>query len=82
VALGGEQVDTSIEGAYPHLAEWVKLHGWIEIGHDDHSRSFIRALDIGGMVWEGKETYTSLDAALQDVEEGLGAWMSEQFGTA
>jgi hypothetical protein len=42
-------VETSIESAYPHLTEWVKMHGWIEIGHDDFSRSFVRALDIGGM---------------------------------
>ena len=75
-------METPIESAYPHVTEWVKIHGWIEIGHDDFSRSFIRALDIGGMVWEGRETYASLDEALQAAEEGLATWMSEQFGTA
>jgi hypothetical protein len=34
------------------------------------------------VVWEGRETYASLDEALQAAEEGLAAWMSEQFGTA
>lgn len=35
---------------YPHLSEFVMTHGWIEIGQDDFSQPFIRALDIGGMI--------------------------------
>jgi len=50
---------------------------WIEIGQDDYSRSFVRALDIGGMVWEGRETYATLDDALQALDTALGAWMKE-----
>jgi hypothetical protein len=45
---------------------------------DGMSRSFIRALDAGGMVWEGQEYYATLGDALQDVEAGLAAWMREQ----
>src|SRR5438045_3809237 len=37
---------------YPHLEAWVYEQGWIEIGTDQYSRSFIRILDSGGMVWE------------------------------
>ena len=37
-------------------------------GADDYSQSFIRALDMGGMVWEGKPKYKSVDAALDDLE--------------
>jgi hypothetical protein len=51
----------SIEQIYPHLARWVKDHGFVEIGYDDYSRSFVRALDIGGMVWEGATRYLILD---------------------
>ena len=43
---------SSVDEAFPHLTEWVTTHGWIEIGYDDYHRSFIRALDGGGMVWE------------------------------
>ena len=39
--------------------------------------SFIRAIDPGGMVWEGKDEYKTLDQAFQDLEEGLGRWMRE-----
>ena len=52
-------------------------HGWIEIGQDDYSPSFVRALDSGGMVWDGRETYATLDAALQALDTALGAWMKE-----
>jgi transposase len=34
---------------YPALASWVK-DGWVEIGHTDYTRSFVRAFDEGGMV--------------------------------
>ena len=51
--------------------------GWIEIGRDDYSDSFIRVLDIGGMVWEGERSYSSLDAALADAEEAAKAWFEE-----
>jgi hypothetical protein len=68
----------SIEAAYPTIARWVREYGWIEIGHDDMSRSFVRALDAGGLVWEGQEDYATLDDALRDLEAGLAAWMREQ----
>ena len=41
-------------------------YGWIEMGQDHMSRSFVRALDEGGLVWEGQEDYATLDDALRD----------------
>jgi len=64
----------SFEKTYPNIARWVDEHeGLIEIGYDDNGplNSFIRALDCGGTLWEGKETYESIDAALQDLNAGL-----------
>jgi hypothetical protein len=37
----------------------------------------VRALDIGGLIWEGKAKYPSLDALLRDLENGLTAWFEE-----
>ena len=68
----------SIDVTYPTITRWVMEYGWIEIGHDDMSRSFVRALDEGGLVWEGQAAYAMLDDALRDVEAGLAAWMREQ----
>ncbi len=68
----------SIDVTYPTIARWVMEYGWMEIGQDHMSRSFVRALDEGGLVWEGQEDYATLDDALQDLEAGLTAWMQEQ----
>jgi hypothetical protein len=68
----------NLEATHPTIAQWVQEYGWIEIGQDDMRRSFVRALDEGGMVWEGQEHYPTLDAALQDLEAGLIVWMQEQ----
>ncbi len=55
----------------PEHRAWTESYGWIEIGQDDFSQSFVRALDMGGMVWEGKSKYKSVDAALDDLEAAL-----------
>lgn len=62
----------SIEQTYPHVADWVTTRGWIEVGYDEASRSFVRALDSGGMVWEGAPSYPSLDDALHVLDLALG----------
>jgi hypothetical protein len=73
-----EHMAQSFDATCPTIARWVQEYGWIELGQDDMSRSFIRALDDGGLVWEGRKSYPTLDAALQDLETGLVAWMQEQ----
>jgi hypothetical protein len=60
-----------LDDAYPYVAGWVDGGGWIELGQDEYSRSFIRILDIGGMLWEGPTRYTSLDALLREAEAAL-----------
>ncbi len=68
----------SFEETYPNIAYWVESQGWIEIGQqDDSSGSFIRALDEGGTFWEGKESYKTLDEAMQDLENALPEWVEE-----
>ena len=68
----------SINVTYPTITRWVMEYGWIEIGQDHMSQSFVRALDEGGLVWEGQEDYATLDDALRDLEVGLAAWMRDQ----
>ena len=68
------------EKTYPNITRWVMSHGRIEMGQDDYSSSFVRALDEGGLVWEGQDDYGSMDEALQAIEEGLAEWIEEQFG--
>ena len=60
---------------YPHLWDWVRKRGWIEIGCDGHLPSFARALDAGGLVWESKGKYDSLEDTLRDLDQGIAAWL-------
>jgi hypothetical protein len=62
---------TNFSSTYPNIAAWTESYGWIEIGQDNFSQSFVHALDMGGMVWEGKPKYKSVDAALDDLEAAL-----------
>ncbi len=66
----------SFEARYPNIASWVQ-DGWIEIGHDDCGRPFLRAMDIGGQAWEGDGPYDSLDEALRALDTGIAEWLEE-----
>jgi hypothetical protein len=60
---------------YPNVAQWVQ-DGWIELGRDDMRRSFIRVLDIGGLVWEGDD-FPTVHAALQAADRAVAEWLAE-----
>jgi hypothetical protein len=62
---------------YPTIYRFVKEHGRIEIGLDELIPSFVRAYDFGGTAYEGKDSYPSMEAALQDLEAGIKAYMEE-----
>lgn len=70
------KINSYFEGTYPNITRWV-ADGWIEIGEVEYSDSFIRAFDEGGMIWGGKETYSSLDEAFNDLESALGDIMED-----
>lgn len=63
---------------HPNLAAWI-LGGdaWIELGQDEFSRSYVRVLDIGGLIWESERTYQTVAEALNDAEAAVAAWMDE-----
>ena len=61
---------------YPNIARWVQ-DSWIEVGRDDCNRSFVRVLDIGGLVWEGKASYPNVHEAMVAAEAACLAWFEE-----
>lgn len=65
---------------YPRTTEWVQDCGWIEIGYSDGPPIFVRALDEGGTVWEGKKKYPSIELALDDLEQALDDYMTNELG--
>jgi hypothetical protein len=76
-----KKATTTGSASYPHLWRWAAEFGTIEIGHCGQTRSFIRVLDEGGIVWKGRRSYRALDAALADAEAGVSRWMRDQLGT-
>lgn len=66
-------VDSTFADRYPNIVGWVQ-DGLIEFGSTDYSRSFVRAIDEGGMIWEGKRKYSSFEDALDALEDGIAAW--------
>ena len=71
--------DGTFEERYPALTRWVLGAGWLELGQVNWSRSLIRALDEGGLIWEGGETAPTVSAALAEAEAALAAWFRENI---
>lgn len=67
----------SFERSYPNIAAWFSNGGWVEIGYVEYTKSFVRALDEGGIVWEGASKYGSIDRALEALDKGITEWVEE-----
>jgi hypothetical protein len=72
-------VATSLEKGYPNLTRWVTSQGWIELGQEEYSSSLVRALDAGGMVWEGSTYYGTLDEAFDALETALAECSDQNY---
>lgn len=71
-----EILSNEFASTYPHIADWVE-DGILEIGRGDWSNSFIRVMDEGGIIWEGKRKYATLNEALQEAENAIAEWFEE-----
>lgn len=67
----------NFEEQYPTIHRFVEEIGSIEIGQHEIISSFVRAYDLGGTVYEGKDIYPSMESALQDLEAGIKAYLDE-----
>lgn len=65
------------EQHYPNIHRFVKQIGWIEVGQHEMISAFVRAYDLGGTVYEGEDSYPSLEAAFQDLDAGIKAYLDE-----
>ena len=70
---------SSFEESYPNITSWVTSQGWIELGQDEYSSSLVRALAIGGMVWEGSAHYETMDEAFDALETALEEWWDQNY---
>ena len=55
----------------------VEEIGWIEIGQHEMISAFVRAYDLGGTVYEGEDSYPSMEAAFQALEAGIKAYLDD-----
>lgn len=67
----------TVDASYPTLWRWVTQRGYLEVGPTEGSRSFVRALDDGGLVWEGAVSYPSFKAVLDALEAALTHWLAK-----
>jgi exonuclease VII small subunit len=61
----------SFEQQYPSIDRFTHEIGWVEIGQDEVISAFVRAIDLIGLVYEGQDSYPTLEAALQDLDQGI-----------
>jgi hypothetical protein len=66
----------SVEKLFPTVARWVR-DGHTEVGDQEGAGFVARALDHGGLAFEGDRPRT-LAEALAALEKGLGEWFEEQ----
>ncbi|NER78548.1 MAG: hypothetical protein F6K42_03025 [Leptolyngbya sp. SIO1D8] len=65
------------EDEYPIIHYFAETTGWIEIGQHEVLSAFVRAYDEGGTVYEGRNTYSSMAQALQDLNAGIKAHLDD-----
>lgn len=66
---------TKFEQQYPNIHRFVEEIGWIEVGQHEMLSAFVRAYDLGGTVYEGEDSYPSLEAAFQDLDTGIKTYL-------
>jgi len=56
---------------YTNISKLINNGGQLDIGYIRELDSYIVASDKNNIIWEGKNTYESLEDALEDAEFGL-----------
>jgi hypothetical protein len=64
---------------YPAITDFINNDGRLEIGYIYELGISAIAIDEVRTVWEGKKNYESLEAALEDAEQGISEWMAENY---
>lgn len=68
----------SFDDLYPNIAWWVQCGGQrVELGDDDYSRSLIRVIDMGGMLWESDDRYETVAQAMDEADAFIAKWRVE-----
>ena len=67
------------ESSYPYITLLLNNGGNLSLGYEYGIDSIACASDEGGMIWNGKMKYESLDALLKDAEKGIKEWAEKNW---
>ena len=71
-------MEEPFDDRYPNIAWWTESgRGWIEVGQDEYRSSMVRVLDIGGMLWEGDNSYETVGEAMAEADQFIEQWRIE-----
>jgi hypothetical protein len=70
-------IENSIK--YPNITDLVNAGGGLTIEYIREMGVMAVAFDEGGTVWEGKKNYASIEALLDDAEQGIGKWIEANW---
>jgi len=69
--------EAKVEALFPAVSEYVRGHGYVEIGDHEGSGFVVRAIGHGGLDFEDERPDT-LAEAMAALEAGLTRWFKEQ----
>lgn len=70
-------IEKNFENRHSNIAQWIQ-DGTIEIGFE-HGRGIVaRAIDEGGMVWEG-DNLKNMKNAMRVLDAGIKKWCDENY---
>jgi hypothetical protein len=67
----------SFAGLYPGIARWTREHGYIEMGYDYNTGTWVRAIEEGGMFWGGGNPRQTIEEWLHALEMGVRDLLKE-----
>lgn len=70
-------IEKNFENRYPDIAQWVQ-DGTIEIGFEYRRGVAARAIDEGGVVWEG-DNLKNMENAMRVLDAGIKKWCDENY---
>ena len=66
-------------GKHPSLTAFIDSGGRLEIGYIYQLGVSAIIVDEGGVVWEGKKNYESLEALLDEAEQAIKEWIGKNW---
>lgn len=64
---------------YPYITDLINNGGGLSMEYIAAAGFVAVAFDEGGAIWEGKDSYDSIEALLDDAESGIEKWADERW---